>query len=166
MPAPDPFKDLRRIDETPKNRVPERSGGGKDNDNTYRPNRAPRGAPRAPHQYRAHSPIRSEVFDRYRELPRPHGLPARPRSRSPPRHRGGEGPSSWNRSSDYHDRPTHGGGRGVYGSGPGRAFESRLQPPLPNEVPPRGGGDRGGGARASYRPMPSSAKDNWRRYKT
>lgn len=172
MPPPDPFKNVRKIDETPKERVLERNG--RDNNNTYRPDRAPRGAPRAPHQYRARSPIRSEVFDRYREPPppprQPHGLPPRPRSRSPPRHRSDRavgGPPSWNRSGDYHERPARGGGgRGGYGSGPGRAYESRAQPPLPNEPPPRGGGDRGGGGRESYRPMASSAKENWRRYKT
>lgn len=170
MPAPDPFKDIRKIDETPKERVPERNGKAGGRNNTYRPDQAPRGAPRAPSQYR---PVRSEVFDRYRERPppsrQPHGLPARPRSRSPPRlrsDRGVGGLPSWSRSGDHHERPTRGGGRGGYGSGPGRVYESRAQPPLPNEAPPRGGGDRGGGGGGIFKPAASSAKESWRRYKT
>lgn len=173
MPAPDPFKDVRKIDEAPKERVPERNGRAGGRNNTYRPDQAPRGAPRAPSQYRPRSPVRSEVFDRYRERPppsrQPHGLPARPRSRSPQRprpDRGVGGPPSWSRSGDHHERPARGGGRGGYGSGPGRAYESRAQPPLPNEAPPRRGGDRGGGGRESFRPAASSAKESWRRHKT
>lgn len=184
QPAPDPFKDLRRFDDPLPKRPPPvgpARNGGRENGDRGGDSYKPRGGPRSnAGSYRTRSPVRDPVFDRYREPrellpPRPSGLPQRPRSRSPPpRYRsggggggGGGGGHRYGPPADYYNRPPHPGSRGGSGSGSGgyngsRAYESRSQPPLPNEPLPRGSGGR----REPYRPMPSSAKGNWMRYKT
>ncbi|KAI5853196.1 hypothetical protein DFP73DRAFT_535484 [Morchella snyderi] len=174
-PALDPFRDLRNFDREdpfPKRAPPAGPSRGKDSYKSRNAHRDGNGA-----SYRQRSPVRDPVFDRYREPlpPRPvHGLPPRPRSRSrsPPRNRNGGRPGGsgggggrgggggggrgrggahmYGPPSEFHNRPA--------AREPRRGYESHSQPPLPREPAPR--------RTEAYRPMPSSAKGNWQKYKT
>lgn len=172
-PTLDPFRDLRNFDREdpfPKRAPPTGPSKGRD---SYKSRNAQRDGNGASYRQRSRSPHRDPIFDRYRQhLPvRPtHGLPPRPRSRSrsPLRIRGNSsrgggsigrggggsggrgGARMYGPPGDIHNRPAARESRGGY--------ESRSQPPLPREPVPR--------RTEAFRPMPSSARGNWQKYKT